>query len=292
VARLQAQQGDALEILVDACQARLSAASVRTYLAAGCMVLVTGSKFFTGPPFAGALLMPASIAARLERGGGTLPAGLAAYCSRAEWPAAAIAADALPDDVNPGLVMRWVAALAEMAAFGEVAPALCRRVLETFGARIRAAIDANRDLMLHPVPPPTRQDPLGWDALTTIFSFSVRGRDGKPLDVEALRAIHRGLNRALSPHLADDDTITAVDRALAEKCCHIGQPVVLASATDTPTGHEIGVLRIAAGARLVSGVWNDPALGADIETRLAREIADAILALDKISLMLRITGAP
>jgi hypothetical protein len=287
IARLRDQHGDALDVLVDACQARLSAASVRGYLAAGCMVLVTGSKFFTGPPFAGALLLPPSFGARLRRGG-ALPEGLSAYCSRVEWPAAAAVADGLPDDVNHGLVVRWVAALAEMAAFDEVVPLLARRVLETFGARVRAAIDASRDLILHPVPPPARQDPLAWDALTTIFAFSVRGPDGKPLDVEALRTIHRALNRDLSAALpADDETITETDRTLASKCCHIGQPVVLAGAASSPTGREIGVLRIAAGARLVSGVSGDPALGPDVESRLAREIADAILALDKISLILR-----
>jgi len=273
VAQLQRRHGTAIDVLVDACQARLSAASLRAYLAAGCMVLLTGSKFFTGPPFAGALLLPPAVAARLGHGA-RLPSGLAAYASRLEWPDAA--ADDLPIGVNHGLLLRWVAALAEMQAFAAVPPALCRHVLESFGRAIVASIAANPDLMLHAVPPPVRADD-GWDALPTVWSFSVRGRDGGLLDLAALRGLYRGLNRDLSAEL------DGADRALAARCCHIGQPVALAATG----GNVIGALRLAAGARLVSGVFGDAALGPDPAARLAREIADALLALDKISLMLR-----
>lgn len=276
VARLQARHGAALDVLVDACQARLSAASLQAYLAAGCMVLVTGSKFFTGPPFAGALLLPPALAARL-RSGARLPSGLAAYASRLEWPDAM--ADDLPIAVNHGLLLRWVAALAEMQAFAAAPPELCRDVLDSFGRAIAAAIAGNPDLLLHEVPAPARAD-AGWDALPTVWSFSVCGRAGALLDLAALRALYRDLNRDLS------DVITGADHDLAARCCHIGQPVALARADGGP----IGALRLAPGARLVSGVFQDAALGPDPAARLAREIADALLALDKISLMLRRRG--
>ncbi len=273
VARLVACHGSALDVLVDACQARLSAASVRAYLAAGFMVLVTGSKFFTGPPFAGALLVPPALAARLDRA--RLPAGLAAYACRLEWPDGAAAA--LPVAVNRGLAMRWVAALAEMQAFAAAPSALCRRVLDTFGDSIAAAIAANRDLEPLAVQPLVRPDRDAWDALPTIFSFAVRGRDGACLDVAALRVIHRDLNRDLSAAIVEPE------RALAARCCHIGQPVAVA----TDGGRTVGDLRLAAGARLVSGVHTDPMLGPDTETRLRREIADARRVLDKLSLIVR-----
>ena len=271
VAAVRRRHGAAIDVLVDACQARLSGASVRAYLAAGCMVLITGSKFFTGPPFAGALLLPPAFAARLS-GGVRLPAGLAAYAARVEFPTAR--AGDLPIAVNHGVVLRWVAALAEMRAFAAVPPALCRHVLQTFGEQVGAAIARNRDLVLHPVPAPTRADDDDeWDALPTVFSFSVRAPDRGLLDLAALRRLYRGLNQDLSAALPH--------RALAARCCHIGQPVALGSADG------IGALRLAAGARLVSGVFADPALGPDPAARLEREIADACLALDKISLMLR-----
>jgi hypothetical protein len=268
VEAVRRRHGAAVDVLVDACQARLSGASVRAYLAAGCMVLVTGSKFFTGPPFAGALLLPPAFAARLT-GSVRLPAGLAAYAARVEFPAAR--AGDLPIAVNHGLVLRWVAALAEMRAFAAAPAALCRHVLETFGRRITAAIAGNRDLVLHPVPAPARAED-GWDALPTVFSFSVRSPDGALLDLAALRRLYRGLNQ---------DLLDTLPEPLAARCCHIGQPVALGSADG------IGALRLAAGARLVSGVFGDEALGPDPAARLEREIADACQALDKISLMLR-----
>src|SRR5205085_419314 len=114
---------------------------------------------------------------RLEDGAPRAEPGVPREPARAARRRARGAGRRLPGDVNQGLVLRWVAALAEMAAFDAVPPALCRRILETFGARVRAAIDSSRDLILHPVPPPPRHDRLAWDALTTIFSFSVRGPD-------------------------------------------------------------------------------------------------------------------
>ena len=48
-----------VQIVVDACQMRLGRPRLRNYLDRGCIVIVTGSKFFTGPPFSGALLVPA-----------------------------------------------------------------------------------------------------------------------------------------------------------------------------------------------------------------------------------------
>nr|WP_243444429.1 hypothetical protein [Acetobacter persici] len=62
-----------LDVVVDACQARLMPERVQAYLSRGWAVMVTGSKFFTGPPFCGALLLPEAgkpgwITARCLRG--------------------------------------------------------------------------------------------------------------------------------------------------------------------------------------------------------------------------------
>ncbi|SAY46840.1 hypothetical protein KRIGEM_03199 [Komagataeibacter rhaeticus] len=62
----QAGEACAADGVVDACQARLDPLRVRAYLDMGWMVMVTGSKFCTGPPFCGALLLPAGVRRRLE----------------------------------------------------------------------------------------------------------------------------------------------------------------------------------------------------------------------------------
>jgi glutamate/tyrosine decarboxylase-like PLP-dependent enzyme len=118
--KLTAHGRGQVDIVVDACQMRLPPERIRACLAAGWMVLVTGSKFFGGPPVAGALLLPAEIVARAARLT-PLPAGLADYFSRAEWPGALQhLAGRLPDGPNFGLVLRWQAALWEMRAFQAV----------------------------------------------------------------------------------------------------------------------------------------------------------------------------
>ncbi len=74
-----------VQVVVDACQMRLGRARLRNYLDRGYLVLMTGSKFFTGPPFSGALLVPSALAQGFEAAGDIAP-GLLEYSSRSDWP--------------------------------------------------------------------------------------------------------------------------------------------------------------------------------------------------------------
>ncbi|MBB2206232.1 hypothetical protein [Gluconacetobacter takamatsuzukensis] len=272
------------DIVVDACQARLDPARVRAYLDRGWMVMITGSKFFTGPPFCGALLLPESVAARLRDG--DLPSGLADYCHRGAWPEAP-AARGLPVGENVGLMLRWYAALAEMEALREVPRPVVRARLARFLTALEAAIDADPDLRRLPVPHPERP-PLAdaWDDRGTILSFFVRdplaslpcGDDFVPLGLEPARALYRWLNADLSRVVP-----VGADRALAGLLCHVGQPVPLPH--PMLPGGVAGALRLSAGARLVSGEPSHDGLVPDL--RMDREIADAQRVLAKIGLILR-----
>ena len=270
VRALHARHPDALDVVVDACQARVAECRVRAWLAAGWMVQLTGSKFFTGPPFAGTVLVPPSLAGRLDR---PLPAGLADYAGRHEWPPRSRAAGPLTERANLGLLLRWEATLAEMRVFAAVDPAWRCTVLERFGAAVRAAVAASPDLRLLPPPVPARAFPE-WDALPTIFSFAVLF-ERRPMDPAEARQVYRWLNSDLRTALPD------AEPALAGLRCHIGQPAPVAEAG----GAVAGVLRISAGARLVSG---EPShAGLDREQRLDREIADMGAAIAKIGLIVR-----
>ena len=57
---------------------------LREYLDKGAIVLTTGSKFYRGPPFAGAVLVPASIMERLARTEIAMPRGLRRFLTRNE----------------------------------------------------------------------------------------------------------------------------------------------------------------------------------------------------------------
>ena len=301
---LQARLGDRLEIVVDACQARIDRRRVQADLARGWMVMVTGSKFFTGPPFCGALLLPERLASRL-RGPGRLPRGLADYGGRADWPgdAAGQTAADLGPEANPGMLLRWQAALAEMRAFALVPEAQARVRTEAFIEGVEAAIGSSPHVVAVQVPPPERLDlPMdgdapqpGWDQLQTIRSFMVlepyaadvpAGTPRKPLDMAQARQVYRWLNadvsRALDPDASD------ADRELARLLCHIGQPAPVAhdALARKPGGAAMaGALRISVGARLISGEPSHE--GLDSVARLAREITGVRRIIDKIGLLLR-----
>lgn len=272
---LRALHGDMFDIVVDACQARLSPASLNAYLALDAVVLITGSKFFTGPPFAGAAILPGAVASRLDSG--QLPEGLDAYFGRDDFPTSAAAARALPPVGNYGLALRWHAALAEMRAVFRVPPARRAEILHGFAKTVRTAIAANPALALLEAPPVARNETdESWERLPSIFTFSLRAPHAPErclTPVEA-RAVYLWLNTDLSLLLPQAPSAAAL-------ICHIGQPVPLPqpNASDPQ-----GALRVSAGARLISGEPSHRGLPAN--ARLQREFADLAAVFEKIGLIL------
>ncbi len=184
---------DMLQVVIDACQFRLSPASLRAYLEHGFIVAVTGSKFLAGPCFSGAVFVPARQAKRLRA---RRPApGLAAYSAAADWPSDWSAGVDLPDAANYGLLLRWEAALAELRAFRALDPA----AVDAFAARFADA--ARQALAENPALEPLASGsldrgaiaaPPGWDARQTIFPFLLR-REGRYLGRVETEAVYRRL---------------------------------------------------------------------------------------------------
>jgi hypothetical protein len=273
--KLRSAYGQNLDIVIDACQARLSPASLRAYLALDAVVLITGSKFFTGPPFAGAALIPPAIAARLWEG--DLPEGLDAYFGRDEFPRDCPAAAHLPPTGNYGLALRWHAALAEMREFFAVPPARREKILATFAATVARKIAENPALTLLPRPPIHRApDDEPWERLRTILTFSLRSPldPSRNLTPAEARAVYLWLNADLSGIIPGAPEIAA-------RICHIGQPVSLPQGG--PEAAQ-GVLRVSAGARLISGEPSHDSLPEAV--RIERELADIETVFDKIGLIL------
>ncbi len=270
---LRAAHGTKFDIVVDACQARLSPASVRQYLALDAVVLITGSKFFTGPPFAGAALLPPAIAARLQSS--TLQEGLDAYFGRDDFFFSAPAADHLPPTGNYGLSLRWHAALAEMRAFFRTKPPRRADILRRFGETVATKIARTESLTLLHQPEIIRHETdEQWERLPSIFGFLLRAPHdpSRHLTPVEARAVYLWLNADLSPLLPSHPA--------AARICHIGQPVKLAR-----RGGEAGILRVSAGARLISGEPSHKGLSR--KTRIVREMDDLATVFDKIFLILR-----
>lgn len=190
--RLAAQFAGHLDVVVDACQARLEPSIVRRYLELGCPVLITGSKFFAAPGFCGAILFPRARLARIAAGG-CLPDGLGDY------------ADLTEEGVSrrcPGLLMRWEAALHDMRRFASFPAEQLRAAIDRASVQTRTIL--MREPWLRLIQAPRPPGPV-WSGRRSVFTFAVRGPNGW-MSADALRPIYV---------------------ALSAQGCLLGQPVQL-----------------------------------------------------------------
>jgi hypothetical protein len=234
-----------VQIVVDACQMRLGRTRLRSYLGRGYMVLITGSKFFTGPPFSGALLVPSALAGDLDAATDIAP-GLLEYSSRSDWPGSwPNLRSHFPIRSNFGQWLRWEAALEEIAAYYRVPHEFRLKALTTFGKGVERIIAFSPSLCL--LPPQQGLDGANDDdeelAQRTIFSFVVR-HGNRDLALEDCRKLYRALARGAA------DSAPADDPENAAKPCLIGQPVALGC-----EANPAAALRISASARLVTEAW-------------------------------------
>ncbi|MGY5777425.1 hypothetical protein [Rhizobium sp. LEGMi135b] len=259
VMRLKARFGTVLDIMIDACQFRLSAATIRAYLAHGFMVALTGSKFLAGPIFSGALLCPPQMSERFKSR--ILPAALTDYCGKAEWPEGWAARDILPERANLGLLLRWRAALFELERFVGIAEDRVIAVLSAFSEAVsdRLANDpAFETLQSRPL---DRHELWGassasrWDEIPSVFSFYLRNcTDGAMLTATEMAAVYKDL-------AVESNGIASV---------RLGQPVRCADFGDVPAS----ALRICLSAPLVVAASKS-------DEALAAVIAEAMLVLDR-----------
>ncbi|MGB8363924.1 MAG: hypothetical protein ACLQUZ_18010 [Rhizomicrobium sp.] len=244
---------DAVQVVIDACQARLSAKRISAYIERNHIVLLTGSKFFSGPPFSSAMLVPRRVSVTLAQA--DPPPGFRDYSACSDWPKAwPRLRQQLPRQMNFGMWLRWEAALAEMHAYFAVPPSAREAVLDRFSAAVTVRLAASPSLELLPEQERDASDDLDDEEMgtRTIFPFLLRHQD-RLLPRDACTAIYRALNRDMAAGLPS--SAGTQDRWLARQLCHIGQPVPLPAANGITTA----ALRINASARLVSDCWTpDP----------------------------------
>jgi hypothetical protein len=121
--QLLSKHGERVLPVADACQVRMVDAGLQDLVSKGFAVLITGSKFYGGPPFCGAVLLPGSMVDELNAAlapdapgdlrGKVASSSLQAYISAALVPPELSALKAiLPNDTpNLGLLVRWHMAL-------------------------------------------------------------------------------------------------------------------------------------------------------------------------------------
>ncbi|WP_063687857.1 hypothetical protein [Bradyrhizobium stylosanthis] len=271
-----------VQVVVDACQARLGRRRLRSYLDRGYMVLTTGSKFFGGPAFSGALLVPKGLSRSIDRIGAIAP-GIFDYAGRCDWPMAWTALRSrFERRPNFGQWLRWEAALAEIGSYYAVPGAFRARALSELAAGIDSMIALSPSLQAVPNPSVSAGADDEEFAAATIFPFTLL-RDGQPVSIADTSAVHRALARDMN----EDIDGSAADRQVAAQRCLVGQSVRLERADGNPQG----VLRLCVGARLVTEAWSADATQSQ---RNLQHILDRIAhVLVKIELLLNsATAAP
>jgi hypothetical protein len=270
---IAARWPERVQIVVDACQMRLGRPRLRKYLDRGYLVIVTGSKFFTGPAFSGALLVPASLASAID-GIAEIATGFRDYFSRSDWPRHwQNLRSRFPVRENFGQWLRWEAALEEIRAYHRVPDAFRRSTLAMFGEGVEQIIASTPSLSL--LPPQHRPEHLGFEdeelAQPTIFPFVIR-HGSRALPLAECRKIYRALARDGQ----DGVGVSSLDPRIKPKPCLVGQPVALGRGGPDP----VAVLRICAGARLVTETWSSDADAA--RRNLQRQLADVGAVVSRI----------
>jgi hypothetical protein len=205
---LMARHAARVLVVVDACQLRCSPEQIRADLRAGFMVMISGSKFGAGPPFAAALLLPPSLLGQLCYL--DLPPGLLAYTAAEDWPNALRAKVAGPFAAagNVGAGLRWEAALAELERLFAMPIQFRDAVSEAFARAVEKHVLDNDHLAL------VDRDPAGGgQSNRTIFPIVTVASGTVLLAAE-------DVYRALRQPRADD-----CSPATGKRVFHVGQPV-------------------------------------------------------------------
>lgn len=269
---LRQLNSEMVDVLIDACQFRISGQTLNAYLKLGCMVALTGSKFLTGPTFSGILHVPANLEPRLSEH--KLPTSLADYSSQAEWPKHWHAAEQLTDLPNWGLLLRLEAALAELRAFRAIPELQIKTFLEKFSSVVQHAIRCSSHFSLlaeHRIDRSPIYSKPSWDQTPTIIPFLLQHQAGQPLTREQTQQIYKELQ---SPIQLSATHI--VNPAIGNARCLLGQPVMCGR----QHGVDVSALRICASTRLIVEACENAFSSRQVIQR-------ALNALDKTAYLIR-----
>ena len=251
IKKLNRLENLSIQIIVDGSQLRLDPKDIQNYLNKGYIVTITGSKFFTGPPYCGALILPQSVNKLIQSVKNTLPKGLNKYYNSSDWPTSWFCSNELSDGYNYGSYMRWNAAVVEMDRYYKT-PILYRNMgIEMFCNFVDDSIKEATFLMpIYSDETKTKSfssKEFGIRNIRTIFPFFIF-KNNEVLTVDKVKKMYTLLNSDLSDQF--EGSSLEIIRLAAQKC-HIGQAVNVKYTTEI----ESAILRISLGARVISESW-------------------------------------
>lgn len=231
--------------LIDNSQMRMGRQELKNYISHGYAMTVTGSKFFTAPPFCGALILPKESEKRMALSPGALPEGLQDYVFKNDFPSTWSSTQDLAKGYNIGTLMRWNAALIEMERYFETPELLRELGSEMFCSHVENSIQNTAFLE------GLFKDESASIAASnrSIFPFFIL-KNEKVLSFKEVSTIYQLLNQKLSAFCPKNNFESG---NIGDQVCHIGQPVK----TIYKNGEVTGVVRISLGARVLSESWKD-----------------------------------
>ncbi|TGV04485.1 hypothetical protein [Flavivirga rizhaonensis] len=240
-----------IQIIVDGSQLRLDPKDIQNYLNKGYIVTITGSKYFTGPPYSGALIVPENVSKSINSVKNTLPKGLTNYYNHSDWPTSWFCSKNLSDGFNYGSYMRWNAAITEIDRYYKT-PVLYRNLgIEMFCNFVEDSIKDST--FLEPLfgnetkINTYNSEEFGLRNIRTIFPFFIL-KNNNVLPLNDVKKLYTLLNSDISDQF--EGSSLEIIRLAAQKC-HIGQAVNVKYGND----FQSAVLRISLGARVISESW-------------------------------------
>lgn len=258
--RLKRKYGKKIVIVVDAAQMRFDGDFIKWCMGEGMVVIITGSKFFGGPPFSSAVLIPEVEAAGLKNEHIFVPQGFSDYFSTYDID------DRLPTLKaafapwkNVGLALRWQAALYEMERFYTLDENLRRSIIERWHCTCSYIVSQSSHVRIYKnYPESSSEEILFQESFSSVISVQVMLPNSdfllsRAANVHELKKIHALMTRDLSPFLLVEP---GTDLGVAASTpCLIGQPVRIMKTDDDP-----GVVRIAISAPMVSFIAQQQSL--------------------------------
>lgn len=280
VDRVVSSAQERVDVVVDACQARLPLEQLGQLVRRGWMVQVSGSKFLTGPPFSGALIVPAEYRRRAAEVGRLL-AAIRGISHQSDWtrPWADILNRHTFRSAGFGPPFRWLPALLEAWMFASLPEVLKRHLFHRFRTALLDLIAQSSFIKPFSISR-LDTDSSGDHFLgLSILSFQVYAKHGdgiqRSMTEDECQKLFVYLNTDMSCFIP---SLPRSQRGLSRLQVHVGQPVTINVA-----GGSACVLRLVLGARFFTFIGH--AHPTAMEAALQSEIGDAERAIQKIELL-------
>lgn len=262
VSIVEKEFGDRVIIVIDACQLRIKLDT--EYLDKNYIVLFTGSKYFSGPPFSGGVAMSNKVVASIENYMklcnhndplviNSTPKGLADYLTAYEIPSSMIEFRKFlgvhPQWNNIGLLFRFHCALPILEAYSYLKPSDILSFTQSWVTHLIDLINNDFSSSIKLVEANNSKTNIMYGNLNTVISFSVFVDDENNLGskrfltFDELKLFHQKIG---IPFLIDkDENSNSGNNIITSRRIMLGQPVKLSEKT------SYTVIRIALGANMV-----------------------------------------